>query len=204
MRKLILQMQISVDGYVGRADAGLDWQVWNWGPECPWDDKLKARFNVVFHGIDTILLSRKIIEGGYLDHWSQFARDYRDDPDFAFTQRIVAARKIVFSKTLQNTKWAGTELARRPLAEEINALKAEPGRNLIAFGGAGFASALIGNDLVDEFQFYVNPIALHEGFSIFKARGSDTNLALHEAEGYACGVVVLRYAPRDRAAKAKT
>jgi len=202
MRKLILQMQISADGYVGRAGEGPGWQVWNWGPECPWDAPLKARFNATFRGIDTILLSRKIIEGGYLDHWSQFARDYRDNLDFAFAQRIVAARKVVFSRTLQNTKWEGTELARRPLAEEVNALKAEPGGDLIAFGGAGFASALIANNLVDEYQFYVNPVALREGLSIFKGRDGDTGLELRETDGYPCGIVVLRYHPARRKAKA--
>ena len=204
MRKLILQMQTSADGYVGRAGGGPDWQVWNWGPECPWDEPLKARFNAVFQDIDTILLSRNILEGGYLDHWSQFARDYAGNPDFAFAQRIVDARKIVFSKTLQKTKWAGTELARRPLAEEVNALKAEPGRNVIAFGGAGFAASLVAHDLVDEYQFYVNPVVLREGLSIFGTRGVDPSLALGEAEGYACGIVVIRYVAHGRtAAKAK-
>jgi dihydrofolate reductase len=198
MRKLILQMQISADGYVGRAGDGPGWQVWNWGPECPWDGALKARFNAAFRDIDTILLSRKLIEGGYLDHWSQFARDYRDNPDFAFAQRVIEARKVVFSKTLQKTKWEGTELARRPLAEEIIARKAEPGHDLIAFGGAGFASALIANDLVDEYQFYVNSIALREGLQIFKQRDKDSNLQLQEATGYACGIVVIRYLPQGR------
>jgi dihydrofolate reductase len=199
MRKLILQMQVSVDGYVGRAGHGPNWQVWDWGPKCPWDDPLKKRFNAVFRDVDTILLSRKILEGGYLDHWSQFARDYGDNPDFAFAQGIVEARKVAFSNTLQNTKWAGTELARRPLVEEVDALKAESGRDLIAFGGAGFASALIANDLVDEYQFYVNPVALREGLSIFKERGIDSDLELREAEAYACGIVVVRYGPRGRA-----
>ena len=194
MRKLILQMQTSVDGYVGRAGAGPNWQVWDWGPKCPWDGQLKARFNALFRDIDTILLSRKILEGGYLKHWSQFARDYSDNPDFAFAQRIVDARKIVFSKTLQSSKWPGVELARRPLVEEVNSLKAESGRDMIAFGGAGFASALVANDLVDEYQFYVNPIALREGLSIFKALGTDSDLKLREGEAYASGIVVTRYA----------
>jgi dihydrofolate reductase len=196
MRRLILQMQVSVDGYAGRGGDGPDWQVWNWGPECPWDGTLKKRFNAVFQDIDTILLSRKILEGGYLDHWSQFARDYGDDPDFAFTRRIVDARKIAFSTTLKETKWAGTELARRLLAEEVNILKAEPGRNLIAFGGTGFASSLIANDLVDEYQFYVNPAVLRQGVSIFEKQGAISNFELLETEGYACGIVVIRYAPR--------
>ncbi|HEY3784143.1 MAG TPA: dihydrofolate reductase family protein [Steroidobacteraceae bacterium] len=199
MRKLILQMQISADGYVGRAGDGPDWQVWDWGPECAWDEALKVRFNGVFQSVDTILLSRKIIAGGYLDHWSQFARDYGANPDFTFAQHIVEARKVVFSKTLQKVQWAGTELARRPLSEEVNALKAESGRDMIAFGGAGFASALIANDLVDEYQFYVNPVALRQGLLIFEKRGIDSNFELKEAEGYACGVVVIRYQPRRRA-----
>lgn len=194
MRKLILQMQTSVDGYVGRAGGGPNWQVWDWGPKCPWDDHLKARFNALFRDIDTILLSRKILEGGYLDHWAQFARDYGDNRDFAFAQRIVDARKIVFSKTLQITKWPKTELARRSLAEEIHALKAESGRDLIAFGGAGFASSLVANELVDEYQFYVNPIALREGLSIFKERGVDSHLKLREGQAYASGIVITRYA----------
>jgi dihydrofolate reductase len=196
VRKLILQMQVTVDGYVGTDGNGPNWLVWDWGPECPWDDPLKQRFNAVFRDIDTILLSRKIIDGGYLDHWSQIARDCGDNPDFAFTQQILDARKIVFSRTLQTTKWAGTELARRPLVEEINALKAEPGHDMITFGGAGFASALIANDLVDEYQFYVNPDALGEGIAIFKERGRDSELKLLDAEGYACGIVVSRYEPR--------
>jgi dihydrofolate reductase len=199
MRKLTLQMQTSVDGFVGRAGKGPGWQVWDWGPSCPWDDQLKARFNAVFHDVDTILLSRKIVEGGYLDNWSQFARDYRDNPDFVFAQRIVDARKIVFSKALQQTKRAGTELARRTLVEEVNAIKEAPGRNLIAFGGAGFASSLIAHGLVDEYQFYVNPVALGEGLSIFDDGEKDFKLALIEAESYACGIVVARYSPCTRA-----
>jgi dihydrofolate reductase len=189
-------MQTSVDGFVGRSGDGPGWQVWNWGPECPWDAPLKARFNAVFQAVDTILLSRKILEGGYLDHWTQFAHDYGDNPDFAFARRIVEARKVAFSNTLQNTKWTGVELARRPLVEAINVLKAESGRDMIAFGGAGFASALIANDLVDEYQFYVNPVALREGLSIFKERETDANLQLREAKTYGCGVVVVCYGPR--------
>ena len=194
MRKLILQMQASVDGYVGRAGEGPEWQVWDWGPDCPWDAELKARFNAVFEDIDTILLSRKIMEGGYLDHWTQIARDHGGNPDLAFAQRIVEARKVVFSKILKETKWPGTELALLPLPEEVRGLKNEPGRNLIAFGGAGFASALIEHRLVDECQFYVNPTVLGDGLSIFQGRGARPGLTTLEGESYDSGIIVTRYA----------
>jgi dihydrofolate reductase len=73
---------------------------------------------------------------------------------------------------------------------------------LIAFGGAGFTPALVANDLVDEYQFFVNPVPLREGLSIFRERGVDSHLELREAEGYACGIVVIRYNAHSRA-KAK-
>ena len=87
------------------------------------------------------------------------------------------------------------------MALRINGLKAESGRDMIAFGGAGFASALISNDLVDEYQFYVNPVALGEGLSIFGERDTDAHLKPREAKDYGCGVVVVRYSP-SAAAKA--
>ena len=74
----------------------------------------------------------------------------------------------------------------------------------LAFGGAGFASALVANDLVDEYQFYVNPAALGEGLSIFNKPAGDSRLELREVEGYACGIVVIRYTPRGRASAGAT
>ena len=68
MRRLILQMQTSVDGFVSAHGAEMQWQVWNWGPEWTWDARLRQDFNATFERIDTILLSRTMTEEGYLDH----------------------------------------------------------------------------------------------------------------------------------------
>jgi dihydrofolate reductase len=198
MRKLILQMQVSVDGYVGQAERPPSWQLWDWGDKCPWDEKLQAKFNRFFDEADTILLSRKIVEGGYIDHWTEIAKKHPRAATFAFAQRILAARKIIFSKTLKTSPRPEAELAAKPLVETVDELKAQPGKNIVAFGGAGFASALIANDLVDEFQFYTNPIALHEGLSIFAGKGTDQHLELIDASPYSCGMVVASYAPRAR------
>jgi dihydrofolate reductase len=198
MRKLILQMQVSVDGYVGQAEQGPSWQVWDWGDKCPWDMKLQAEFNQFFDDADTILLSRKIVEGGYIDHWTETAKKHPRAATFAFAQRILAARKIIFSETLKTSPRPEAELAEKPLVETVDNLKTQPGKNIVAFGGAGFASSLIANDLIDEFQFYTNSIALQEGFSIFAKKGIDRNLELIDATPYSCGMVVGKYAPRGR------
>jgi dihydrofolate reductase len=199
MRKLILQMQVSVDGYVGQAKRDPSWQLWDWGDKCPWDEKLQKEFNQFFVEADTILLSRKIVEGGYIDHWTETAKKHPRSATFAFAQRILAARKIIFSKTLKTSPRPEAELAEKPLVETVDDLKSQNGKNIVAFGGAGFASELIANDLVDEFQFYTNPIALHEGLSIFAKKGIDQDLELIDANAYSCGIVVAKYAPRGRA-----
>ncbi|MBZ9681742.1 MULTISPECIES: dihydrofolate reductase family protein [unclassified Mesorhizobium] len=193
MKKLILQMQMSVDGFVG-ANENHPWQLWGWGDDIGWDEELKRDFNAVFAGIDTILLSRKMAEEGYLTHWGNAARKYPADPFYAFAQRIVEARKVVPSDRLETSRWERTTVVSGDLPREVNALKAGEGGDMAVFGGAGFASALIAAGLVDEFQLFVNPAVLGAGRRIFD-EGGFRNLLLLGSKAYACGMVVSRYAP---------
>lgn len=193
MRKLILQMQMSVDGFVG-ADSVSDWQVWNWGDDNRWDEALKLDFNAHVRSIDTILLSRKMAEEGYLSHWGNAAKKYPQDTFYAFAQRIVDVQKVVPSDRLETSRWERTVVTSGDLPREVGVLKAEEGSNIAVFGGAGFASALIAAELVDEFQFYVNPAALGGGTRIFDQAGF-RKLRLLGSKAYECGIVVNRYAP---------
>ncbi|MER9300866.1 dihydrofolate reductase family protein [Mesorhizobium sp. M0621] len=191
MKKLILQMQMSVDGFVG-AHEDHAWQLWEWGDESAWDDELKQDFNAVFAGIDTILLSRKMAQEGYLAHWGNAAKKFPRDPFYAFAQRVVDTRKVVLSDKLKQSAWERTMLASGDLPREVNALKAGEGGDMAVFGGAGFASALIAAGLVDEFQLFINPAVLGAGRRIFDQGGFQT-LRLLGSKAYACGMVVNRY-----------
>jgi RibD C-terminal domain len=79
MSRLIVQMQTSADGYVEAADPAVRWQLWDWGPNWPWDDELKRAFNETFRAVDRILLSRKMVEDGYIDHWTRIAEGHPDE-----------------------------------------------------------------------------------------------------------------------------
>jgi dihydrofolate reductase len=194
MRRLVLQMQMSVDGYVAAADPDLVWQVWDWGDHWIWDDQLADDFNAVFRSIDCILLSRKIAQEGFLDHWTAAAKKFPADPRYAFAQKIVETNKVVVTDKLEKAKWDRTIVARGGLVEEVTALKRQPGQNIIAFGGVGFAAALVAAGLVDEFQFFVNPTAVGDGRSLFDDRAG-TKLRLIRSTAYACGIVVNSYVP---------
>ena len=198
MRKLILQMQMSVDGCVAASNSGLDWQLWGWGDRWNWDDALKQYFNEVFESIDTILLSRKIVEEGYLDHWGRAARNHPADPYYAFAQKIVDARKVVLTDKLDASRWPRTEIAAGRMADEVNALKRQPGAGILCIGGVGFASSLVAEGLVDEFQFFVNPAAVGGGRSVFHDQRNGQSLRLLGAQAYNCGIAVTRYAPATK------
>ena len=193
MKELILQMQMSVDGFVG-ANEDHRWQLWEWGDDISWDEELKQDFNSVFAGIDTILLSRKMAEEGYLTHWGNAAKKFPHDPFYAFAQRIVEARKVVPSDRLKTSRWERTRVVSGDLPREVEALKAGEGADIAVFGGAGFASSLIAAELVDEFQLFINPAVLGAGRRIFD-QGGFGKLRLLGSKAYACGMVVNRYAP---------
>lgn len=197
MRQLILQMQMSVDGQVAAENAGLDWQVWDWSDHWTWDDRLKHDFNTLFESIDCILLSRKMAEEGYLDHWGRAAKQFPANPHYAFAKKIVDTGKVVFTNKLKKSKWDRTDIANGALADTVKALKRMPGQNIITFGGIGFASALVAAGLVDEFQFFVNPTVVGTGMSIFD-NIEGLKLRLIQSSSYDCGIVVNKYAKSEK------
>lgn len=171
-------MQMSADGFVSASRPDLDWQVWNWGPEWTWDEELRKDFNAVFVPIGTILLSRRMVDEGYLNHWGRAADAHPGDPDYAFARKI---REV--PKTIVSTK--------SDLSAEVNALKQKDEGDIITFGGANFVKALIAHGLVDEFQLFLNPAVIGDGTSIFD---SPMSLRLTGSKAYDCGIVVNGYA----------
>lgn len=192
MRKLKLQVQISVDGYIAANKDQTDWLVWAWGPQWIWDQELQKYFIEMTSSVDCVLLSRKMAEEGFIGHWARVAAN-PDDPQFPFAKKIADAHKVVFTKTLKKSAWDNTKLATGDLVAEINKLKNQEGKDIIVYGGASFLSSLIKAGLVDEFQLFVNPAALGSGKPIFNGLESKLGLSLVKAQAYECGVAVLVY-----------
>lgn len=194
MRKLILQMQITVDGFASRANGYLNFAVWDFSDNWNWDKNLKNEFNNIFNSIDCILLSTNMVStgDGYIDHWTKMGENHKDDPDFSFARKIAKAEKVIFGKSLKKAKWEKTSLVKTDLAEKVKNLKAQKGKNIIAFGGISFASALLKANLVDELQLFINPIIIGNGISVFK-KLKDTQVHLVSSKSYKCGVAVTKY-----------
>lgn len=185
MRKLKLQVQMTIDGYIAGPNGELDFMVWNW------DDALKQYVETITTPVDCIVLGRKLAEG-FIPHWAGVAANPNDE-DFAAGKRFTNTHKVVFTKTLNQSEWHNTVLAKGDLVDEITQLKKQEGNDIIAYGGATFVSALIQHRLIDEFHLFINPTAIGNGMSIFKELDRKQDLTLVKATSFECGVVVLNY-----------
>ncbi len=182
MRKLKLQVQMSVDGYIAGTNREMDWMVWNW------DDELKKYVTELTEPVDCIVLGRKLAQG-FIPHWASH-------PELEGADKFINTAKVVFTKTLEKSEWDNTVLAKGDLVDEITKLKKQDGKDIIAYGGASFVSALIKQGLIDEFHLFINPTAIGSGMSIFKELDSKQNLTLVKSTSFDCGIVVLNYVPK--------
>ena len=190
MRKLKLQMQITVDGFVAGPNGDLDWMNPNVEIE---DDKLFQYLNFLIDSSDTILMGRKMTDE-FVNYWTNVVKNPKN-PWYAFAQKMVDTPKVVFTRTLDESRWPNTELAKGDIVEEVNELKTRAGKDLLVYGGAGFVSSLIKHDLIDEYHFFVNPVAIGKGMTIFSELGGYCKLKQINATPYESGITVHSYLP---------
>ncbi len=185
MRKLKLQVQISLDGYIAGPNGEMDWMEWNW------DDELKHYVKQITDPVDCIIIGRKLAEE-FIPYWAEIALK-PDHPDFIPAKMITKTPKVVFTKTLDESKWDNTTLAKGDIVEEITKLKNQDGQDILAYGGATFVSALIKERLIDEFYFLLDPTAIGHGMPIFKELVGKQYFSLRKSTSFDCGIVVLHY-----------
>ena len=185
MRKLKLQMQVTADGYVAGPEGQLDWMAGTW------DNDLLTLVNELTDSSDTILMGRKMTDG-FVNYWEHIVNNQPDSPEYDFAKKMVNLEKIVFSKTEKTIAGKNVVVENGDFTAAINKLKKQPGKDIVVYGGAGFVSSLIGANLIDELYFFVNPVAIGDGLSIFKNRQS---LQLVSSTPYKNGIVVNKYVP---------
>jgi dihydrofolate reductase len=183
VRKIIADMMMSLDGYFEGPNGEIDWFVW---------DKDMEQYAVSqFDKVDTVLLGRVVYQF-FANYWPTPAAA-EENPQIAPYMNSV--QKIVFSKTLDKADWSNTRLVKGDIVEEIAKMKAQPGKNIVSFGGAGLLSSLSRFGLVDEYRVRLNPVVLGKGHPLFRDIREKLNLKLLKMETFGSGVVMLSYQP---------
>lgn len=101
--------------------------------------------------------------------------------------------KIVLSKTMDGKNLDNTTVIHDQLADNINTIKEQDGKNILIFGSPRASHSLLKEDLVDEFWLFVNPVLLGQGIPLFKDIPKITQLSLIETKTFSSGVIALHY-----------
>ena len=186
LRKLRLQVQMSVDGCIAGPNGEMDWMVGLL------DDEIIKYAYKITEPVDTILLGRKMTDV-FISFWLD-VMSKPDDAWYAFSKKMIETPKVVFTKTLNKSTWINTDIVTGNIIEEVSKIKRQNGGDIIVYGGASFDSSLIKEKLIDEFYLFINPVAIGNGMTIFKNLNEIQKYTLIESKAFECGKVLLRYA----------
>ena len=169
MRKIILNVAISLDAFIEDASGAYDW--------C-FTDQDYGMTNFM-NSIDTILFGRKSYELVIKENYAAHYKGYH---------------QYVFSNTLQHLNdGADAILVNSNSLSFIQSLKEQPGKNIWLFGGANLTKFCMQHQLVDELMLSVHPVLLGGGKPLFEALIKRTSLQLTNAVTFGSGLVQLQY-----------
>lgn len=168
MRKIILNVALSLDGFIEGPNGEYDW--------CFTDQDYGM--TDFMQSVDTVFLGRKSYElvistgGDYLGNTKQY----------------------VFSNTLNKTDHKNVTIIGGDIASTVKIIKAEAGKNIWLFGGASLVSSFMQHKLIDELMLSVHPVLLGSGKPLFEGLKERITLKLTDTKTYNTGLVQLYYA----------
>lgn len=179
-RRLVLLMSASLDGFLARPDHSLDWFL---DPEddAPRQDGRRHRATLTFLGQTGLIIVGRRAGTDMAPAWQ--------NSDSPMAQVINALPKVVFSSTLTSIDWDNARVSDAPIEDELPALKAAGGQDIVCFGGARFAHALAVADLIDEYRLTVHPVALGGGLPLWHGLPAPQRMTLVSSTVYADGSV---------------
>ena len=186
MRTITVLNRISIDGFFAGPNGEIDWFI----PDPEVDRAVHDAGSA-----DTLLLGRNTFQL-FEKSWPPFLDDPNAPPQMkAVAEELTKMKKIVFSKTLQQTTWANTEFVADGVIEKVTNLKAGEGTGMMMFGSGEIIQQLSDAGLIDEYLFIVTPVVLGKGKALFKDVNK-VSMKLADTQSFASGNVLLHYKTR--------
>ena len=187
MRKVIMLMHVSLDGYVAGPNGEMDWIVYNAAVEHD-AHSLHATTDAAIYGRVTYQMME--------NYWPTVLDDPASTPAARNHARWAnAATKYVITRTLDQPHWQNTVLIKDDVAAEFARLKQQPGKDMWLLGSPSIVQLFMRHGLIDEYRLNINPIVLGSGKPLFGGLEDRLPLTLVETKSFEGGVVGLRYVP---------
>jgi dihydrofolate reductase len=186
MRKLILYMHVSLDGYIEGANGDMSWI-------SPDDDQQWNELFTFLEDVDLLVLGRGMWTG-YRNYWRKALLEPGFSPNEVKYAKLAAnSRHLIFSNTLTDPQWPNATVVPGSAVQEVKKIKEQSGKNIQLVGGATFAASLIDAGLVDQYRILVNPAIVTTGKSFQQQLTVKRSLQLIEAKKMGNGVALLVY-----------
>jgi dihydrofolate reductase len=189
MRKVILFMHMSLDGFVSKTNGEMDWVTR--------EDMEMNNYLIgdLLKTVDTMLLGRNLYQG-FQQAWPAIATTPSMPKELVdFAHWIEDSPKYVFSKSMNKLDWKNSFLLKGNITEEVKKLQQQPGKDIVVFGGSGIAQQLAKENLIDEYRIKLEPVFLGTGNPLFKDMA---RLKLIQSKAFSSGVVGLYYQPEKK------
>ena len=185
MRKLVLFMHLSLDGFAGGPNGELDFLTYDEELQQYADELVKTVGSPVY-GKTTYQLMES--------YWpTVLKKSDASKHSMEHAQWVENVPKIVFSKSLTEVSWNNTRLIKDNIEEEVKELKQQPGKDLAIFGSPGLAASFMNLGLIDEYKLTIHPIILGNGISAFKNNTVRSSLKLLDTRTLKSGVITVHY-----------
>ncbi|GHO46857.1 dihydrofolate reductase family protein [Ktedonospora formicarum] len=185
MRKIIVTMWISLDGFISGPNNDMSFVG-------EFYDEAMGRYETdIVSAADTLLLGRETYQS-FAGAWPHVPNNPNaSQGEIEYANIVNAMHKIVFSRTLESADWNSSKLEREIVATEIEKLKNEEGRDILIYGSASIVQALTRLGLIDEYQLLIHPVVLGSGKSLFG--DNKVKLKLSNTKTHPSGVVIHYY-----------
>jgi len=190
MRKIISLIHLSLDGFAAGPNDELDW--------ISYDGELEQYAHSMHAITDAVIWGRRTYQG-MASYWLTVPGNPDSTPqELEHAQFLNDVTKIVVSRTLDRIDWGtaqNTVLIKDNVAEEINKIKQQPGKDIWFLGSIALAQTFMQLGLIDEYRININPVVLGSGKPLFAGVTRNIPLKLLESKTFKSGVVALRYEP---------
>lgn len=184
MRKIIVYIATSADGFIARKDGSVDWLD---RPHTAGDYGM-AKF---YKTVDTILYGRKTYEVAV-----RFQQEGKLEPGM-----YAGVKNFVFSRNPPKKVLDGFEFVKEPVEKFVRRLRAQKGKDIWMMGGGGIIGSFLDEGAIDEFIIHVMPTFIGEGIPLIGPRQRTVPLKLLSVKKYSDGVVRVHYQVTEGAPK---
>ena len=181
MRRVILALGSSLDGYIARLDGSVDFLF------MPKDYSMGPFMRTV----DTAMMGRKTLEAGL--------RLGKTD-----TVATPGMTCYVFSRMFPAGERNGAIVVNDSPKSFVETLRKRKGKHIWLMGGGELAREFLKDDLVDELYLGVVPTLIGEGIPLFPSGFSERKFSLLENKTFSKGLITLKYGRSRAKGKSKT